>query len=246
MKITTEEFIQKCKQKFGNKYDYSNVEYIRNDVKIKIFCNQCKQFFEQSPKVFLRGYGCTHCNLRSNENLQKYRLTTIDRFKKLYGERYNYDRVVYKNYESKVEIFCNKCKRYFWQVPNTHLNGSGCPYYKQSKGEILIQDLLTRNHVNFIYQKRFKDCKDKQILPFDFYLTDSNTCIEFQGKQHFEPFYFISRLGLEKGILKFNNQQKHDLIKKEYCKSKNIKLIEIKYNENIKQKLFDASIIGND
>ena len=39
------------------------------------------------------------------------------------------------------------------------------------------------------------------------------------------------------GDTNFKITQKHDNIKNEYCKNNNIKLIRIKYNDNIKEKL---------
>lgn len=41
-------------------------------------------------------------------------------------DRYNYDKVVYHNTDTKVTITCNKHGD-FEQVPNSHLKGSGCP-----------------------------------------------------------------------------------------------------------------------
>ena len=54
----------------------------------------------------------------------------------------------------------------------------------------------------FESQKRFKDCKDKRQLPFDFYLPSYNVCIEYQGEQHYRP---IDHFGAE---VKFKQQVK--------------------------------------
>lgn len=50
-------------------------------------------------------------------------------------------------------------------------------------------------------------------------------CIEFDGIQHFKE---ISRFG---GYQKFLDTKKRDDIKNKYCKSKNIILIRIRYDE---------------
>ena len=54
-----------------------------------------------------------------------------------------------------------------------------------------------------------------------------NTCLEFDGKQHFEPNEFFG------GIEGYNKLIVNDEIKNEYCKNNNIRLIRIKYDENI-------------
>ena len=39
IKLTTEQFIERAKQKHGDKYDYSHVVYERAISKVKIHCN---------------------------------------------------------------------------------------------------------------------------------------------------------------------------------------------------------------
>ena len=41
----------------------------------------------------------------------------------------------------------------------------------------------------------------------------------------------------EKGMKRFETQKKNDQIKRNYCKTHNIKLLEITYKNNIKEKL---------
>lgn len=51
-KLTTEEFIEKSKAIHDNKYDYSLVEYINSQTKIKIICPKHGEF-EQKPNNHL-------------------------------------------------------------------------------------------------------------------------------------------------------------------------------------------------
>ena len=41
--------------------------------------------------------------------------------------KYNYKFVEYINNLYKIEIYCNICKKCFWQSPSNHKQGSGCP-----------------------------------------------------------------------------------------------------------------------
>ena len=109
------------------------------------------------------------------------------------------------------------------------VNSCGC--LNSSKGEELIQKILQQNSINFERQKRFDTCRDERPLPFDFYLPSYNSCIEYQGKQHYHPIdYFGGKKHLE-------YVQRHDDIKKEYCKNKGISLLHIPYYKNVEEEL---------
>ena len=60
VKITTEVFITKAKEVHGDKYDYSNVEYVNTNVKVCIICPEHGEFC-QSPHGHLSGRGCPKC-----------------------------------------------------------------------------------------------------------------------------------------------------------------------------------------
>jgi len=107
-------------------------------------------------------------------------------------------------------------------------NGSGCSKCNQSFGENKINDLITSLHIYNIPQHTFSDCKYKQVLQFDFYLPNHNTCIEYQGLQHYEPVDFASK-GEEWAKEQFEINKIKDKIKRDYCNKNNIKLIEIPY-----------------
>ena len=63
------------------------------------------------------------------------------------------------------------------------------------------------------------------FLNFDFYLEDLNTCIEFDGLQHFNSIDFFG------GDKAFEIRKQNDKIKNEYCFLSNIRLIRISYKE---------------
>jgi very-short-patch-repair endonuclease len=76
-----------------------------------------------------------------------------------------------------------------------------------------------------IEQKCFEDCKDKRVLPFDFYLEDYNILIEYDGELHYKESRYKNSQD------KLNIIKNHDNIKNNYCKENNIKLIRIPYTE---------------
>lgn len=238
-KYTTLTFIDKAKQIHFDKYDYSLTEYKGIKTPIKIICKICNKYFLQRPDHHLYGSGCPDCSRKIQAN--KHKLTQeefINKAKNIHGDLYDYSKTIYNKHRNKIEIICKKCNKSFWQSANAHLNGEGCPNCVNSKGESKIKLLLNAWNIKYVFQKRFKDCIDKQALSFDFYLPDYNSCIEFQGEQHFSPQMQINLMkDKKKGLRRFNIQKKHDKIKRLYCKQNNIYLIEIKYDENIEDKL---------
>jgi len=224
--FSTEEFIEKAKNTHGDKYDYSLVEYVSSYVKIKIICKEHK-IFEQMANYHLRGSGCPKCH-------KNYKYTLGDFLKKaknVHGDKYDYSMVDYKNSTTKIKIICPTHDE-FSQAPWNHLRGQGCPSCKESCGEKNIAKLLDECGILYEREKRFKKCKNIKPLPFDFYLPKYNVCIEYDGEQHFiikEHFGGLERLVA---------YQKLDKIKNEYCKNNNIRLIRIRYDENIKDKLY--------
>ena len=59
-KSNTEDFIQKAEEKHGTRFDYSEVDYINSEQKVKINCRRHGPFF-QDPHGHLKGYGCVRC-----------------------------------------------------------------------------------------------------------------------------------------------------------------------------------------
>lgn len=122
----------------------------------------------------------------------------------------------------------------FYKKPIQLLKGSNCPKCIESRGEMAVRAFLEKNKITFVTQKTFPDCRNQLELPFDFYLPDYNTCIEFQGTQHLRPvrFYGCSE---EQARISYERTIRNDKIKKKYCQDKNISLIEIFEAEEISE-----------
>jgi len=223
-KSNTKEFIMKSNIVHNFKYDYSETEYKSRHEKLKIICSMHGQF-SQDAGHHLNGHGCYDCGyitvgLKRELDLEE----VIERANKIHNYLYDYSDSEYKGALLPMKIKC-ELHGFFNQQVSVHLNGHGCPTCKSSKGELKIRNFLKENCINFEEEKRFKKCRNKYTLSFDFYLPNHNLCIEFQGKQHYEPIGFF---GGSKA-LKF--QQSNDFIKRKYCKDNNIKLLEISYKE---------------
>ncbi len=222
--MSLNEIINKLKIIHNNKYNYSLMNYDKKNDNIIIICNKHGEF-EQRLSHHLYGSGCPKC---VNKNVTNEEF--INKSNEKHGDKYDYSLVEYKNSKTKVKIIC-PLHGEFKQTPSGHLCGKGCPLCKESKGEKQIRNYLIENNINFIPQHKFSDCKYKRELPFDFYLPDYNTCIEYQGEQHYKS---VTIWGGEKS---FSDIKNRDKIKMEYCKNNNIPLIIIKYDEDVNTKL---------
>lgn len=229
-KLTQKQWIGKANQVHNFKYDYSKVKYKDSRSKVIIICKKHGEWL-QLANAHLQGNGCSKCNF---ENLpQNQALTTelfIEKAKKIHGNKYNYSFVKYKDWITKIEIMCNK-HGVFEQQAGSHLQGTGCPSCSLSKGENAIDIFLTKNNFNYAVQYKFNNCRNINVLPFDFFIYKTNTCIEFDGIQHYESIEYFG------GEENFQKVKTSDQIKNQFCEDNNIRLIRIPYwdFDNIEQ-----------
>lgn len=224
----TIEFIERAQKIHGNKYDYSKVEYKGAHVKVCIICPEHSEFW-QTPNQHLKGHGCTKCGLESNKLKQRKEcFQFIEDAIKIHKNDYDYSNVKYVNSTTKVEIKCRKCGTVFKQLPSKHLYGRGCLYCCSSHAEREIRSYLESKSLKYESEKTFPDLlsKNGHYLRFDFYLPELNTCIEFDGDQHFSHTTWMMT---EKEFFKL---QEHDKMKDEYCKKHGIRLIRLRKDDN--------------
>ena len=219
-KKSCQEFVEKAKNIHGNKYDYSKIEYRGNKIKVCIICPEHGEFW-QKPQDHLRGKGCGKCigrNLTTKEWIEKAKI--------IHGNKYDYSRTKYINAKSKICIICPEHGE-FWQRPQDHLRGHGCPYCNKSILETEIESLLTRNNILFEKQKTFDWLVNKINMRLDFYLPNSNIAIECQGEQHYKP---VKHFG---GLNAYEKTIKRDRKKEELCKKNGINLLYFTHYKNI-------------
>lgn len=131
----------------------------------------------------------------------------------------------YQNGQTYCRCICDCGQESIVYVGNLlqgYTHSCGCEEHK-SYGERLIKEILNDNGIYYNYNYRFNDCRNILPLPFDFYLKDYNTCIEYDGIQHFKAVEFF---GGEKA---FELTKQNDAIKNQYCKDNHINLIRIPY-----------------
>lgn len=211
-----------------------NIELIGHYVNTSTYAtHKCKihnYCWDVVPSSILNGTGCPICGIKkravsSRKTHEEYEAELA---------RANPDIVCIDKYidsSTKIKVKCLKCNTIWKPFPFNILRGHGCPTCNQSHGEDEIKNWLESHEIEYISQKRFDDCRDKKTLPFDFYLPDKTTAIEYDGLQHYKAInWFGGEHRLKYTIM-------HDEIKNKYCADHNIRLLRISYKDDVQSKL---------
>lgn len=125
LKITTDKFIENSQKIHGDKYDYSQTNYIKSSLKLIIICREHGDF-HQTANNHISGHGCPKCsNIKISKNLSKTMDFFINEACEKHNNEYSYDKVEYVNSNTKITITC-RIHGDFEQKPANHLNGQGC------------------------------------------------------------------------------------------------------------------------
>lgn len=123
-------FLEKALVKFGDKFDYSKVDYVNSNTNIIVICPIHGEF-ETTPSKFLQSkHGCRKCSFEESHKLQ--RKTTeqfIDECKSIWKNKYTYEKVKYIDSDTKVIITCLEHGD-FETRPADFIRGHGCPKCK--------------------------------------------------------------------------------------------------------------------
>ena len=211
----------------------------------------CLKHGEQKMRAanFHNGKRCRYCCFEAAHDRHAFTPDEVyNKISDLGGKLLNKEDYINQD-EKNLRIVCPRCHENILLTSLKHFQqhgGQSCKecYKKESVGERRIRQWLENHEFEFVQEKWFDDCRDINPLPFDFYLQDLNTIIEFDGKQHFEENHFFSHLN------NFNNSvtaytQHHDKIKNDYCKKNNINLIRIPYTRtNNIEKILEEKLIA--
>lgn len=115
--VTTESFIAEAKELYGDRYDYSKVEYKNRDHRVTIVC-PVHGDFQVYAREHLDGKGCPKC-----EKGEKFLLKLKEKF----GDKFGLDKFVYESSTAPVTLIC-PMHGAFSRLPHQILNSSlGCP-----------------------------------------------------------------------------------------------------------------------
>jgi rubrerythrin len=120
--LTTKSFVEKAAGIHGNRYDYSQVEYVNGRTNVTIICPDHGPF-QQAPEThIIQASGCPDCGGTKRHNIQ----TFIEKAEEVHGQRYDYSQAEYANNRTHITIICPDHGP-FEQTPHNHLRGRSCP-----------------------------------------------------------------------------------------------------------------------
>ena len=227
-------FIKKSTEIYGDLYDYTNSIYKNINSNIKIKCKIHGEFITKPSYFLYEKNGCPYCSKNRYKDLDFF----IADANKIHNNKYKYELINNLNKLSYINIICPIHGKFIQRI-SSHIGGkNGCPNCNESKGELKISKFLDKNGIKFKRQFTFEKCKNKQNLPFDFYLIDYNICIEYDGEQHFNPIKYFG------GPKRMQKIKLNDSIKNKFCSDYGIKIIRISYLNYDKIESYLESILS--
>lgn len=223
VKKDPKKFAKEFEELMGGEYTLLSI-YKNSNTKVKVQHSTCGHTYWVVPSSILAGRRCPYCfgHLRKTDEQFKQEV------KELVGDEYT---VLgkYVNNHTKITMIHNKCKQKFNMTPTDFIyNNHRCPWCSPSigsHGNNMVLKALQKLGIKYLREKKFPGCIYKRELPFDFYLPDYNTCIEYDGKQHFLKDSFPFRTD------PFEIRKKRDHIKDQFCKDNGIVLIRLSYDK---------------
>lgn len=119
---TYNDFVLESRKIHGNKYDYSNVEYVNSYTKVCIICPVHGEFWQRPQDHIDKKQGCPKCSFDNRKLTQD---EFISKAKEVHGNRYDYSKVEYKGNKIKVCVIC-PIHGEFMVRPDIHLGGFNC------------------------------------------------------------------------------------------------------------------------
>lgn len=117
-------FIERAITIHGNKYDYSEVEYINTKLKVDIICPTHGKF-SQTPGNHLSGSGCLQCGYKLTSAMTKEQ--AIEKIKRNSPTPWIFTKFTYTNAHCRSVVICPTHGEHEVKVNNL-FNGHGCPY----------------------------------------------------------------------------------------------------------------------
>lgn len=215
----------------GDKYKYIGKEPQNTMDYIHYICPKHGEIKQKYTVHISLKCGCPYCANYSRFPLEYRKERFLEKARNKYGNRFTYNMDEYVNNDTPMSITCNIHHHTFKATPDTHIRKSGsCPMCAMSSGELEIYTWLKRHNIDFTHLYKIGNENknlDLSYLEVDFYLPSKKVFIEFNGEQHYKDVLFFRKVkkhSLEK-------QQLRDQTLREYCTKYNIRLIEIRYDQ---------------
>lgn len=131
-------FIERLRSIYGDKYDFSHVEYKGRTYSVTLICPTHGPFSVRAD-VALRGKGCRKCAHR-DKMLESF----LEKAKKAHADKYEYDMssfIKFTRHHMRI-----KCPEHGWfsQEPAKHVAGQGCPKCSRDKKRLGKESIIKK------------------------------------------------------------------------------------------------------
>ncbi len=156
MKINNiqEHYIDKFRNIFGDRYDYTNTKIIKSNQKVEIGCKSHGSFFVTPNNHLNKKSGCPKC-----KNVDK---NFIESCNVVHDYRYDYTLVEYVNNRSEIKIKC-PAHGIFIQTAMHHKSGSICPECNIEKMRYSIPKLIEEGNQIFDNKYDYKYLEEDYV-----------------------------------------------------------------------------------
>ena len=152
--VTTESFIAEAKEIYGERYDYSKVEYKNRDHRVTIVCPVHGEF-QIYAREHLDGKGCPKC-----EKGEKF----LAKLEEKFGNKFGLEQFVYNSSTSPITLVCPEHGA-FSRTPTQILNSSwGCPECAKKVNDDAHQAAVARKEAAKAEKQREIDEMNAQKL----------------------------------------------------------------------------------
>ena len=152
--VTTESFIAEAKEIYGDRYDYSKVDYKNRDHRVVVTC-PIHGDFQVYARDHLDGKGCPKC-----EKGEKF----IAKLKEKFGDKFGLDEFVYESSTTPVTLIC-PTHGAFSKLPNQILNLQfGCPHCGNDAKEEIHNAAVARKEKIKMQKQKEREEFEKQRL----------------------------------------------------------------------------------
>ena len=192
---TNEQIKQEIIDKFGDIFILDRVEYKSAHKKIVLTCKEHGEFYISHHNLMKSKKGCPKCSF---ENISSSLEEFIVKANVVHKNAYTYGGD-YTNNKTEIKVECER-HGIFFQRPDSHLNGHGCPkcYRNVSKQEINLGNYIKSLGLNI----KTSDKKVLGGLELDLIVPSKKIAIEYNG-------LFWHREGLHKAVREGKDKNYH-------------------------------------
>lgn len=182
--FSQDEIVQKAIKAHGGRYDYSQVNYVKLILPVKIICPDHGVFYQAMHQHVNKKAKCPECakKFQQKRNVvrqEQSKETFILRAMEVHGALFDYSGSFYEHNSKPVAIRCITHDKVFLQKPKEHLVGHNpcpqCNHMKSSQEEAIAKYLSLFTSVT---------PRDRTVLKpqeLDIYLPEKSLAVEYCG-----------------------------------------------------------------